>query len=281
MKITSSELQRNDFASMAFYRMANYAVKSIRVDIEHYKTLDKINTAIFGEIRALSLLCEHFDGGDNPIMTEEANDWKTVLLDYCERNKRKIPKDLRDDFLKNLTADLDKIIAHSNNIPDFLWKDDAQKRDIVVSVQNQELKDKYNQLAENKYSKLGGALQNYLLECLEKLDENAPQTEQEPSLPDETAFRPQLFASQGEFTLLVTDFQVFLSEKEQKNDTEINAYDLEKRIKKHLKETDKSLLKTLDFDCESSLFSVRSKQLENVLSVHNTLMQWALCDNKS
>lgn len=46
-------------------------------------------------------------------------------------------------------------------------------------------------------------------------------------------------------------------------------------------EADKLLLKTLDFDCESSLFSVRSKQLENILSVHNTLMQWALCDNKS
>lgn len=128
MKITSSELQRNDLASLAFRDAADSIVKGIREFIVHYQTLDKINSTIFGDIRALALLSGHFDGEDNPIMTEEAEQWKAILLDYCERNQRKIPKALRADFLQNLTKDLDAIIEHSHSIPKFLWEKDAQMR---------------------------------------------------------------------------------------------------------------------------------------------------------
>ncbi|GJQ07292.1 hypothetical protein CAPN010_14500 [Capnocytophaga cynodegmi] len=277
MKITNSDLQRNDFASLAFFDAANCNVKNIREDIEHYKTLDKIRTGIFGNIKALSLLSEHFDGGDNPIMTEEAQQWKIILLDYCERNKRKIPKALRDDFLRNLTSDLDKIIENSNDIPDFLWKNDAQKREIIIKVENQTLKDKYIALAELKYSKLGGALQNYLLECLQKLEENEQKPE-EPTISRKStrSFRPHIFASSdNEYTLLLDDFDIFLTEKQHSEDTEINAYDIEKRLKKYLKETNKPLLKTLFFDCESSLFSVRSQNLENLIQLQKALLHLA------
>lgn len=281
MKITSSDLQRNDFASLAFRDAANYNVKNIREKIEHYKILDKIRTGIFGNIKALSLLSEHFDGGDNPIMTEEAQQWKVILLDYCERNKRKIPKALRDDFLQNLTNDLDTIINNSIDIPDFLWKSDAQKREIVVKVKNQTLKDKYIALAELKYSKLGGALQNYLLECLQKLEEKE-ETPEEQTIPRKKtrSFCPHIFASSdNEYTFLLDDFDIFLTEKQHSEDTEINAYDIEKQLKEYLKETNKPLLKALLFDCESSLFSVRSQNLENLMQLQKALLHLAF-DNQ-
>ncbi|GIJ93972.1 hypothetical protein CAPN002_11900 [Capnocytophaga stomatis] len=281
MKITDSELQRNDLSSLAFFGAANYNVKNIREDIEHYKTLDKIRTSIFGNIKALSLLCEHFDGGDNPIMTEEAQQWKVILLDYCERNKRKIPKALRDDFLQNLTNDLDTIINNSIDIPDFLWKSDAQKREIVVKVKNQALKDKYIALAELKYSKLGGALQNYLLECLQKLEEKEEASEEQTISRKKTrSFCPHIFASSdNEYTFLLDDFDIFLTEKRHSEDTEINAYDIEKQLKEYLKETNKPLLEKLFFDCESSLFSVRSQNLENLIQLQKALLHLAF-DNQ-
>ncbi len=274
MKITTSEIQKNDFASLAFRDTVKEAVKRMRQIIDDYKDLDKINTAILGYVRALSLLCQHCGEADNPIMTEEATEWKAVLLDYFQHNKRKIPKELQEDFVRNLTSDLDNIVAHSTSIPLFLWEDEAKERDITITVKNQELKDRYTALAEAKYSTLGGALNNYLKECLEKLEGDLPQ---EP-----IALKPQKLPSfnptflplgDGDFSYFFSDFELFLTPKQRKEEKEISAYDVEKKVKKHLKEHHKNLLKHLKFDCESSLFSVQSNDLQALNELNAVLLK--------
>lgn len=277
MKITDSEIQKNDYASLAFAGLMKVAVQRMRESIDFYRDLDKINSSILGEIRALSLLCPHC--AEATIMTQEATEWKAVLLDYFERHKQKIPKKFREQFFENLTADLDNIIAHSLSLPLWLWEDEAKKREIVVKVKNQALKDQYIALAEKKYSKLGGALENYLTECLENLLETSEKSsennaEEIQKSPKSVCFSPTFLPlEEGKYSYLVDDFQCFLTEKQRKQDKEISAYDVEKKVKKYIKGQNKDLLKKLSFDCESSLFSVQSDDLQALNELNGVLLQ--------
>ncbi|MCP1996316.1 hypothetical protein [Flavobacterium sp. HSC-61S13] len=280
MKVTTSEIHKNDFSAMGFYGAMNYSVKQIREAIGFYKNLRKVNTSIFGDIHALSLLSVHSNNFDIPIIQKEAEEWKEILLKYFERIQKKIPEEIREEFKQNLSKDLEIIISKGKDYPEYRWKERYYQREITLTIKNEELKDRYEKLAEEIYKgKLGNALHNYIHDCLEKLDNggqekliNSDATDNQKSI----IFNPTYFKSNNtEFTYLLNDFNFFLNKAELENEVEINAYDIEKSINLFLADNDKSLLKHLRFDTESSLLSVQSDEIEHLITLNEYLLKIA------
>ncbi len=285
MKITTSEIVKNDFAAMGFYDVMNYSVKQIRENIDHYKDLRKINTSIFAYIYALCVLSEHANNFDVPINLKEVIEWKEILLKYFDRIQKKIPEDIRDDFKQNLQKAIDIIISKAKDYPEYLWIDQYHEREIKIRIKNKELKKKYLKAAEEneKYKNmLGNALHNYLTDCLEALEniENE-KIETSPAIEKKQfVFSPTYIKSSSrEFSYLLDNFYFFLGEEEIENQTEINAYDIECAIKLFLKDVDQNLLSKLRFDTESSLLSVQTNDIQYLIELNSYLLQIATDEN--
>ena len=277
MKITNSEIQKNDYSAMSFYDAMNHSVKNIRKDLEFYKKTRKVNTSIFGYVKALRLLCEQSNSFDIPIILNEAKQWEEVLIMYCNRIQKKIPENIRKEFITNLTEDIKIIVSKGKDEPEYLWKDRLFEREIRITIKSEELLNKYELLVNEKKeykNKLGNALHNYIQDCLEDLKQETSHNLVEETYKTKVkSFQPTYFKSKpNEYTYLLNDFSFFLNNEMLENDIEISAYDIEKIIKNHLKQVDDKLLKKLNFDCESSLFSVQSKSLENLNKLNNHLL---------
>lgn len=262
---------------MYFYDAMNHSVKNIRANIEFYKKSRKVNTSIFGYVKALRLLCEDSTVFDNPIILTEAKQWEEILTTYCNRIQKKIPENIRKEFIKNLTEDIKFIVSKGKDEPEYVWKDRIFEREIRITIKNEELLNKYELLVNEKKEykdRLGNPLHNYIQDSLENLN-----TETKTDLVEENqknivkTFQPTYFKSKpNQYTYLISDFSFFLNNEMLENDMEINAYDIEKKIKSHLKKVDTKLLKKLNFDCESSLFSVQTESLDNLNTLNNHLL---------
>lgn len=278
-KITSAKIHKNDYASMDYYGVMNYSVKRIRRNIDWYRKSKKINTGILGSIHALRLLCENTEGFDIPIIYDEALEWKDIMSKWYGRIKNKIPEEIRDEFRDNLENDLDVIVSKGKKYPEYMWKAAALECEYVVTIPNRELLEKYEEIAEMHYSGLGGALHNYLNECLEKLLKIEPKEKVVSVRPEGDSLSPVFYQSKSnEFTYLLKDFRCFLTDQQKDESVEINAYDVEKAIKLFLSETDQSLSKSLRFDCESSLFSVQAKKMDELSELNNLLLKLVIDD---
>ncbi len=284
MKITTSEIQKNDFAAMSFYAAMNYSVKQIRENIDFYKKSRKINTSLFGHIHALRLLCVHSNSLDIPINLKEANEWKDILIKYVERIQKKIPEEFREEFKIELQKDLDIIVSKGKDYPEWQWKDQYLKREITIDVKNKELKEKYLELAENneKYkNQLGNALHNYIKDCLDDLEKNEENkeneiTSQKNHTKELNIFKPTfLKLDSSKYSYLLDNFDFFIDNEQLENNCEITAYKIEEAIKLYLTDTNPELLNDLNFDCESSLFSVQSDNLSSLIELNNHLLSIA------
>ncbi len=284
MKITTSEIQKNDFAAMSFYAAMNYSVKQIRENIDFYKKSRKINTSLFGHIHALRLLCVHSNSLDIPINLKEANEWKDILIKYVERIQKKIPEEIREKFKIELQNDLDIIVSKGKDYPEWQWKDQYLKREITIDVKNKELKEKYLELAENneKYrNQLGNALHNYIKDCLDDLEKNEENkeneiTSQKNHTEELNIFKPTfLKLDSSKYSYLLDNFDFFIDNEQLENNCEITAYKIEEAIKLYLTDTNPELLNDLNFDCESSLFSVQSDNLSSLIELNKHLLSIA------
>jgi hypothetical protein len=278
MKITTSEIQKNDYSAMYFYDAMNHSVKAIRANIAFYEKTRKVNTSIFGYVKALSLLCEHATAFDIPIILKEAQQWEEILIKYCNRIQKKISENIREEFITNLTKNLETIVSKGKDEPEHFWKDKLLEREIRITIKNQELLNKYESLIDEKKEykdRLGNSLHNYIKDCLNDLyEEKSDDLTEKITVTKPISFQPTYFKSNvNEFTYLLSDFSFFLNNE---NVSELNAYDIEKKIKTHLKKVDKKLLKQLKFDCESSLFCVQSESLENLNNLNNHLLKIAV-----
>ncbi len=278
MKITSPEIQKNDYSAMSFYDAMSHNVKRIRESIDFYKKLRKVNTSIFGYIKALALLCEYSNDFDHPIIKVEAKQWQEIILKYLKRINKKIPEEIRDEFIRNIEKDLETIVSKGHDYPEYLWKDKSLEREIRITVKNQEIKKRYEEIIENmdEYKdRLGNPISNYIKDCLERL-EGEPKCEKceaEPSYVKPIS--PIIFKNkENNYTYLLNDFSFLLSEEDLENNKEINAYDLEKSIVHLLEDKDKNLLKKLSFDCESSLFSVQAREMETLNKLNKYILDF-------
>lgn len=296
-KIYSDELHCNDNASIQFGSAILGAVGNVRRYVSILATSRKADEYAPGAIHVLRKLC---DGEPHYLISElhrqEVEEWKTVFFQWFERVKRHFPEEYRDAFRANAEDDFRVILAYSGGkLGDFEWRKEAEERHIKISFKNETALEAARKAADEMYPvRLGSALHQYIDRCIAKL---MGDTNQDDGLADaqtdsespaaspieqdnaEPSTRPLTFRFLKHpddcFSLLVEQFDCFDSEEDLSQDIVTKAYDLEDAVKNYLLKNYSEIANTIHFDCESSMFCVRTNQQSSLVVVIEVLLLFA------
>jgi hypothetical protein len=167
-KIHSSQIHHSYEASIGYGSSIIMIANEIRRSINGIKSYKKADLMTVGSIHALRMLCEG-KPQHSSLYKAEVLEWKQVFMDWFERIKKQIPEELSLEFKQNLEQDFDILLAHSEDEPEWYWREDSLKRQISISIKDEATLNLYQKNAEKHFSKSGNSLHNYLEKCLDDL----------------------------------------------------------------------------------------------------------------
>lgn len=262
-KIFSAELHRNENASLMFGAALAGAVQHVRAHIADLATSRKADEWAPGAIHALRKLCEGEDQSGQ-IYRSEVEQWQATFFAWFERVQKYFPPKLVKKFQANAEDDFRTILRCASNMPDNYWRDEAPKRHIQISFENAAALEAARDAAEEKHPvDLGSALHTYLESCVAELVGGKKPARPKKASPSPAATQSltiRFFPGRKHSSLSVDDFSCFDTTENLVQDIVVTAYDVEDAVKKYLQGASPKVLKSLRFDCESSLFVVRSTQ---------------------
>jgi hypothetical protein len=275
-KINSADIHKSENASIAYGSCSLFIIREIRKDINVLKESKKADEWVLGLLHALRKIIEN-ELTDSSVNKIEVEEWKILFFKWFEKIKKNIPEDLRQPFKDNLEGDFNVILSNSNDLPEFYWRKQTFERQLVITVENENRLNLYQSEAEKKHPvKLGNALHVYVETCLERLINDGHEHEKNEILETETLvtthFMPTFSVINDKnvhYTL--TNFHFFDTKTNIEQDILINAYDLEDAIKKYLNDTKNDILSDLQFDCESSMFSVHAVNMTTLFEFNTAL----------
>jgi hypothetical protein len=221
-------------------------------------------------------LCEG-EGKDLSIPRQEAEEWQACFLAWFGRVKRHFAEEVAGDFLANAEDDFRVILECSSKMPEFMWREDVDKRFIMVEFANQAARDAANVAADQKYPvKLGSALQQYLMRCAAQLvgdDAVPPSNEPKAAATRPAGLEMRFLPMEDSVSLLIERFECFDTPEDVAQDIVTTAYNLEAAVRNYLLEQSPKVLKRLQFDCESSTFVVRSADMQALSTVVEAILE--------
>lgn len=259
-KIYSAELHGNENASIQFGAAIVGAVQSVRQGMANLETSRKADEYAPGAIHALRKLCEG-EKESGHIHRIEVEEWQASFFAWFNRVKKHFPDKLAKKFQTNAEDDFRAILKCATEMPESYWRREVPKRHIQLSFENDAALKAARHAAEEKHPvDLGSALHKYLQSCIaELMGQKVPRQADTGPPPADTESLTIRFSSDGkQFSLSLNEFGCFDTPEDLAQDIVITAYDVEDAVKKYLKANSPKILKSLRFDCESSLFVVRS-----------------------
>jgi len=244
-------------SSLGFDALGYDLIRTIRESIYVLKKSRKTDISIIGTIYSLGLLIENHCMVN--IGEKELASWIIII----DKWKNRVKKRLSTEFIEQLNHCIETISTAAT--PYESRPQEIAKRYYTVTIKNEELLVKYLQTASLKYPvELGSSLDNYLNICLEKLIDGGkiPLKLEKKEIKKVPVYNPIFTKNKTDYSILITDFEYFSKKRI------ITAYDLEDYVKTNL---DKKILEKLNFDCESSMFSVQSIEI-NQLHLLNELL---------
>jgi len=242
----------------------------VREQIASLATSRKADEWAPGAIHALRKLCEG-ERESGQIHRLEVEEWQATFFAWFERVKKHFPPKLVKKFQANAEDDFRTILKCADGLPEYYWRSEAPKRHIQVSFKNEAALDAARDAAEEKYPvDLGSALHNYLESCVKELvggKKKAAKPKAAPPPVETQSLTIRFFPGAKHSSLSVDDFSCFDSAENLEQDIVVTAYDVEDAVKKYLKAAAPKILKSLRFDCESSMFVVRSANPSALASV--------------
>ncbi len=277
-KIFSSELHRNENASIQFGGMIVVAVHNVRQSISYLAKSRKADEYAPGAIHVLRKLCEGEGSSYGQIHRKEVEAWKTCFFAWFKRVERWFPDECVDDFLSNAEDDFRVILECSDNMPECLWRKKADERDIRITFRNDAALKAARKAADEKHPvQLGSALHEYIGRCIATLVEEPAHGTQTNAQVDGTplsgSIAPRFMQyDDGTFAMCLDNFDCFDSVDELAQDIVTTAYDIEGAVRHHINANCPELLSGIHFDCESSVFCARSAHLESIVIVTEVLI---------
>lgn len=270
-KIYSPQLHGNENASIEFGAAIVGAVQSVREQIASLETSRKADEYAPGAIHALRKLCEG-EGESGHIHRVEVEEWQATFFAWFQRVKKHFSASLAKKFQANAEDDFRTILKCADGLPEYYWRKDATKRHIQVSFPNEASLEAAIDAADEKHPvDLGSALHKYLESCVAELvggKKQPAKAKQAAPPPTETeSLTIRFFPGPKQSSLSVDDFACFDNTEDLEQDIVVTAYDVEDAVKKYLKAAAPKIRKSLRFDCESSLFVVRSADLSALAAV--------------
>ncbi|MBL8815569.1 MAG: hypothetical protein JNL58_06035 [Planctomyces sp.] len=276
-KIESSELHRTPGGSNGFRWQLQAATQCARQFIAELNGSRKPDMAASGAIHGLALLAREASRRSLPVSESEVDYWKEVFFKWFESVKRYFPEPLRDEFKKKAEADFAVIREAADIRSDTPWEQLRDRYERPIRFQSREKFDLACDRAKAKYPvNLGIALDKYLAACVQRLlDEDDIErplvVKVKETLP---ADRPGSIAvrfitfDDGVHSLIVTSFGGLQRPAN-------SGLGLQKAVQQLLRKTEQSTLEQLEFDSESSMFSVRSKSLNCLATVSQAVFSIA------
>lgn len=282
-RIVSGELHHNENSSIQFGAAIVAAVRQVRVTVALLADSRKADEYAPGALFALKQLCEGERdsariGGH--IHRQEVEEWRTAFSAWFRRVQRHYLGDCAVEFQKNLDEAFRAILVCAGDMPDSFWRPQIAEREIAIKFPNKQALDAARQAADEKHPvHPGNALSKYLQRCIATLVEPSaatpPPAEQAVSGPPREQLVPRFsLRDDGAVTLLLDCFGCFDSPDDLAQDIVTNAYDLEEAVRRYLTEHRPDVLTDLRFDCESSLFCVRSAQSVALAAVTEILIRF-------
>jgi hypothetical protein len=260
-KIYSAQLHGNENAGIEFGAAIVGAVQSVREQIAALETSRIADEWAPGAIHALRKLCEG-EAESGQIHRVEVEEWQATFFAWFERVKKHFPPKLVKKFQANAEDDFRTILKCATGMPEYFWRPDVPKRYVQISFKNEAALDAARDAAEEKYPvDLGSALHKYLESCVAELvgERRPAKTKKATPPPAEAAsLTIRFFPGGKQSSLSIDDFACFDTPENLEQDIVVTAYDVEDAVKKYLKVNSSKILKSLRFDCESSMFAVRS-----------------------
>jgi hypothetical protein len=261
-KIHSAELHRNENASILFGAALVGGVQHVRAHIAHLATSRKADEWAPGAIHALRKLCDG-EKESGQIHRIEVEEWQATFFAWFARVKKHFPANVAKKFQANAEDDFRTILKCATEMPEGFWRDEVPKRHIQISFKTYEALEAARDAAEEKHPvDLGSALHKYLESCVAELvGQKRPVKTKAAPPPAEVApsLTIRFFPEAKHSSLSIDDFACFDTVEDLEQDIVVTAYDVEDAVKKYLKANSPEILKSLRFDCESSMFVVRSK----------------------
>lgn len=279
-RIVSSELHRNDNASLMFGTAIVAAVRNVRPLIAILAGSRKADEHAPGAIHALRKLCEG-EGQSGSIYRQEVEEWKACFFKWFHRVKRWFPDEHADEFLANAEEDFRVILECSNEKPEYFWRSDVDERHLSVTFENEQALDAARKAAEEKHPvELGSALHKYIEKCIaalvEESGEEAPAVTRGENAPPPDLLEPRIMMhDDGRMSLRFDRFDCFDAPEELEQDIVTTAYDVEDAVRNYVNAhcTDKAA--DLEFDCESSMFCVYSAHPGTIATITEVLLRLA------
>lgn len=276
-KVYSAELHGNENASIEFGAAVLGAVQSVREQMAGLATSRKADEYAPGAIHALRKLC----AGEKQVgcvYRTEVEEWQTTFFAWFARVKKHFPAKHVQKFQANAEDDFRTILKCAVKMPEYFWREEVPKRHIQISFADQAALDAARDAAEEKHPvDLGSALHEYLESCVAELV-NGKSPRKTKAAPSKKKQRGQaempglrIAPSGKQYSLSLDDFGCFDTPENLEQDIVVTAYDVEDALKKRLKKDSPQLLKALRFDCESSLFVVRSADPAALMAVVSKL----------
>jgi hypothetical protein len=273
-RIYSADLHGNENASIEFGAAIARAVQGVRAQIDTLATSRKADEYAPGAIHALRKLCEGEDTSGQ-IHQVEVEQWHATFAAWFQRVKKHFSATLAKKFQANAEDDFRTILKCACRLPDNLWRNDLPKRYTQISFPNDAALDAARDAADEKHPvELGSALHKYLEACVADLVGGKRPAKAKPAatLPTATESLAVRFTPGGkQSSLSIDNFGCFDTAENLEQDIVVTAYDVEDAVKKYLKASAPKILKSLRFDCESSLFVVRSADVSALGTVVTAL----------
>jgi hypothetical protein len=270
-KIYSPHLHGNENAGIEFGAAIAGAVQSVREQVASLANSRKADEYAPGAIHALRKLCDG-EQESGQIHRLEVEEWQAVFFAWFGRVKRHFPPQLVKKFQANAEDDFRTILKCASPMPEYFWRSEVPKRQIKISFENTAALDAAREAADQKHPvDLGSALHKYLESCVAELvgGKKKPAKTKKAASPqaETTSLTIRFFPGPKQSSLAVDDFACFDSPENLEQDIVVTAYDVEDAVKKYLKAAAPKVRKSLRFDCESSLFVVRSADVSTLAAV--------------
>lgn len=256
---SSVELHKGDNASLAFEASVVALVDRVRESIGALRKSRKLNEWAPGALHALAKVC----AGERQLVTlnrGEVEEWREVFFAWLERVEKKQDPLARAPYRESAESAFAAIVDASTDWPEHVWRDSSRERHIAVTFPNDEARMRARTVANERHPvALGSALHEYLRSCIEAL--TAEPSEQRPAT--HTRAQPPLDESpaivsfaDGRFSMSVEALTELTAPESLAEDYVANAFDLEAAMRAGLS---RAHLKDVEFDCESSLFTLHTQ----------------------
>lgn len=281
--IEISDLHRTPGGSNGFRRQLQVATQCTRELIDELNGSRKADMPASGAIHGLALLAKEASRRSLPVSEKEVDYWKEVFFKWFESVKRHFAEPVRDEFRSKAEADFALIREKADILSETPWEQLRTRYVHSVRFPTREAFDLACDRAKAKYPvNLGIALDKYLAACVQRLleadDVDQPLVVKVKEKPPED--RPGTVATRfitfddGVHSIVVTSFGGLQRPAN-------SGLGLQKAVQQQLRKTAPGTLEQLEFDSESSMFTVRSRSLDSLTAVSQAIFSIAAAAKKN